>query len=75
MKAADRGYLRPGYRADMVLVSGDSTVKITDSPEVLAVARDGIVFSPADLRMESRKYTATVESAPVGRVFSLKAGS
>ncbi|EPG67349.1 amidohydrolase family protein [Leptospira wolffii] len=42
----DRGRIANGFRADLVLVDGDPSVRITDTLNTKAVWRGGVLFSP-----------------------------
>jgi imidazolonepropionase-like amidohydrolase len=45
-RLADRGLIRPGMRADLVLVHGDPTIDIRDTRNVVAVWKRGIRLEP-----------------------------
>jgi imidazolonepropionase-like amidohydrolase len=44
---ADRGYIAPGHRADMILVDGDPSTNMADIHNVELVVKSGNVFDPA----------------------------
>jgi imidazolonepropionase-like amidohydrolase len=47
----DRGRIKPGYRADLLLVEGDPTIAITDTRRISAIWKAGKrhqVASPTD---------------------------
>jgi hypothetical protein len=46
---ADRGTIERGKRADLILVDGDPTQKISDIRRVSYVLKDGVGFAPAEL--------------------------
>jgi len=39
---SDRGYIKPGFRADLVLVEGDPTVNITATQNIVEVWKQGV---------------------------------
>jgi len=43
------GSIKPGKLADVILVDGDPTVKLTDLDRVEIVVKDGVVYKAADL--------------------------
>jgi hypothetical protein len=51
------------------LVIGDPTVTMPDRPEISAVVRDGVVYSPDELHRQSVTYAATLDGEPMGIAF------
>ncbi len=49
---ATLGSIRPGKLADMVLVDGDPTARMSDVRKVALVMKDGVLFTPAPLLAE-----------------------
>jgi len=43
------GSIKPGKLADVILVDGDPTVKLTDLDRVETVVKDGVMYKVADL--------------------------
>jgi len=53
MKAdGDRGAIEPGQRADLVLVGGDPTKRISDVRNVDIVLKGGVLYRPAEIDAE-----------------------
>ena len=46
------GSIRPGKLADMVLIDGDPSVRISDVRKPAVVIKDGVVYRPAELDQE-----------------------
>jgi len=49
---AERGSIEPGKAADLVLVGGDPTRRISDVRRVEAVVKDGVLYLPAEIDAE-----------------------
>jgi imidazolonepropionase-like amidohydrolase len=67
----DRGRIAPGLRADLVLVDGDPTTRITDVGRIIAVWKRGVPFDREAYRatLEARKHAealARCAPAPAG---------
>jgi cytosine/adenosine deaminase-related metal-dependent hydrolase len=46
---AERGAIEPGQAADLLLVAGDPTRRISDVRRVEAVVKDGVLYRPAEI--------------------------
>jgi imidazolonepropionase-like amidohydrolase len=51
---ADRGWIEPGARADLIVVRGDPTAVITSSRDIVAVCREGRLLTETDHRPARR---------------------
>jgi imidazolonepropionase-like amidohydrolase len=49
---AERGSIDPGKAADLVLVSGDPTRRISDIRRVETVVKGGVLYLPAEIDAE-----------------------
>ncbi|HEX4381747.1 MAG TPA: amidohydrolase family protein, partial [Myxococcales bacterium] len=49
---AELGSIRPSKLADVVLVDGDPSVRISDVRKVLMTVKDGVIYDPAELDRE-----------------------
>lgn len=62
----DRGRIAPGLRADLLLVEGDPTARITDTRNLVAVWRNGAALVPeAPQSMAVAPGSGTASEAPV----------
>ncbi len=43
---AELGSIAPGKKADLVLVDGDPSARISDVRRVVTVVKDGVVYDP-----------------------------
>ena len=58
------GRLAAGSSADLVIVRGDPTSAIPEDPKIIAVARNGRLYRPAELATAAFKVAATVNDDP-----------
>ncbi|MBM3497664.1 MAG: amidohydrolase family protein [Armatimonadetes bacterium] len=68
------GRLQGGSPADLVIVRGDPTRGIPESPEVVAVVRGGAAHRPTDLLAEAQRLSASVTEDPWSAQFRAHAG-
>src|SRR5262249_19695228 len=61
--AKDRGTLAPAKLADLILVDGDPTVRISDIRRITLVVKDGVVYDPAKLYEAIGVKPAVVQEA------------
>ncbi|NQU09321.1 amidohydrolase family protein [bacterium] len=69
----ERGSLRTGTVADLVVVRGDPTQRIPAEPEILTVVRQGVEHQPADLLARAAGLASTVTEDPWGRQMQIHA--
>ncbi|MHB1354687.1 MAG: amidohydrolase family protein [Anaerolineae bacterium] len=67
------GRLRAGAAADMVLVRGDPTARIPETPDVIAAVRGGVVHRPQALLTAAETAVVTLSEEPWARQFALHA--
>jgi len=73
LRLPDRGRLRPGAVADLMLVAGDPTMTLTAHPDIVATVRGGCLYRPAELKAGSLDYARNIEHEPMGIEFKAKA--
>lgn len=66
----DAGRLRPGSRADLVVVRGDPTVTIPRAPDIRLVVRDGTEHTAEEMRATCAAADSTPEADPIGKAIS-----
>ena len=66
----DIGGLRPGSRADLVVVRGDPTASLPRDPDIRLVVRDGIEHTPEQMRANCAGADSMPEADPIGKAIS-----
>lgn len=62
----DRGRIAAGMRADLLLVSGDPTVNITATRDIVGIWKQGVAFDRGVLHESLAAETAALAQAPAG---------